>query len=258
MPASIQPIFENAHFHVVPHRKPVSDQTYACSLKTDELTAQYPTIMDVLHASKFNITPALSIRPLTDMFNAIAAAAETFDNPKQLFWLINATDERVSEANTTYSQGSYPHVHIVGGTLNADKQHILTEKSYTPDPKASAAALFDGNGRISPLAGTLQNDFMGLKTYELLDGYKETLEHFIITHPTSKDFQEFLNKAGDIGVNAVKNELLRILQPLIPQGGARVIYDEKFYPTGQFTLRIQGGDQKHKWFEKPQAAIQPV
>lgn len=239
MDARDHAIYENEAFSVGPHRKPVSPETYIAVLKK-EAQDQYPTFLDVLEQG--------GVRGLSAIFDAVAGAADKFsDDPNKIFWLINVTDDRVTDLNMTHSQGSYPHVHIVGGNLADDKLHVATEKTYTPQPKDD----FNEGFKAREDKFTKMDQMGPFTVYEVPEEYAESPHHIVVTSNEFENFKDFTENAGAQEVYYLKTLLHKYLTPEVPQGGARLINDDKFHPTGQFTLRIQGGDQQRRWFQKP-------
>ncbi len=211
-------LYKNDTFTVGPHRKVKSDNSYV-AVVNKKLADKYPTFMDILNAP--------DTKPLRDLFNAIAggmsahAKKHNVEESNDVFWLINVTDDRVTDKNNTHSKGSYPHTHIIYGPLPEDYEYayVLNERTYTPDTRAK------------------------------------------MTHgwPQFKNFQEFIQQADEEDYEGLKENLLYDLEWHIPRGGARLVCDE-FNSTqddcssggpGLFELRIQTGDQGHKWFERP-------
>lgn len=230
-------IYENAVYSVGPHRKPISDATYVSVLKKD-LEGVYPTFLDVVKTND---------KGLSALFNSIAGAAATFADPASVFWMINVKDERISDKNLTHSQGSYPHAHIVGGTLDEAKRHIATQKTYTPHPKDDFNKAF------------AQRDVLFVKlqeagpftVYSVPQPYAESDTHLVVTAERFNGFVDFADRVSDREIEQLRGLLKTHLAGEVDKGGARLVNDDKFYPTGMLTLRIQGGDQRQKWFELP-------
>ena len=241
-------IYANGLYAVGPHRKIVSSNSLVAVLKSKELEAQYyPTFLDLLEGED-------GIETLKRMFNAIAQGAKANGSNSEIFWLVNATDDRVTDKNTTYSQGSYPHAHIIHGPLPEDYkyEYILQEKTYTPLPRA------DFNEHLqSHLYSQDCTTPTGQKRYSIFnvpDDFAESPEHILIASPDFLNFMDFTARADELDYDVVRAALVAGAGALIGDGGARIVCDD-FNSPGVFTLRIQGGDQEHKWFERPQPSL---
>lgn len=248
-------VHENDLYAVGPHRKVVSPNSLVAVLRSKELEQQYPTFLDLLDGVQ-------GIANLKNMFNAIAAgvkenrARHGMTANSEIFWLVNATDDRVA-VNHTYSQGSYPHAHIIHGPLpeGYKYEYILKEKTYTPSPRA------DFNEKLQSTLhrcdGTLPANRPNQAKFRVIIGDGKNSESPFLTSVTSPDFLNFLDfatRAKDVHYDILLSHLKTSLGRMVRNGGARLICND-FNSPGIFMLRIQGGDQKHKWFERPQPAL---
>ena len=233
-------VLQNDTYVVGPHRKLLFDHAYISVPKKGEMESRYPTFMDIARED--------GCRALKDIFAAAAGAARTVsENNHSIFWLLNVTDDRVTPLNLTHSQGSTPHMHIVTGALPDGYRHIGEEEpSFTPRPRkdfqealAQRETLFTKMDQVGPFT-----------VYNVPEAYAESETHIVITADQFTDFVDFTERATDADYAALQTVLQTHLGAQIEKGGARLINDDKFRPAGSFTLRIQGGDQGHRWFEK--------
>ncbi len=226
-------VYSNDVFVVGPHRKAVSDETYI-SVPKKEIEEQFPTFMDVMEKG--------GAYGLAALFDSVAAST---GERSDIFWLINVTDDRVTEVNNTHAQGSYPHVHIVSGSLSDGFEQIASEKTFTPNPKEDFNKGFDNRKTVFTKLETVGR----FDVYEVPEEYAESERHVIVTAENFADFKDFVKNAGREDLYVLNGLLQKYLGEEIPKGGARLISDDKFHPTGAFTLRIQGGDQRQRWFQ---------
>ena len=241
-------IYANDLYAVGPHRK-LKSANSLIAVPHENFNEQYPTFLSMIESED-------GVQCLKKMFNAIATGAHNNGANSEIFWLINASDESMTAKNLTYSQGSYPHVHIFHGPLpeNYKYGYILEEKTYTPNPRA------DFNEKLQEyLCESNLSTPTGKESYCLFEVPEVFSEspypyHIHIVSPDFINFMDFTARADDIDYDLVRMSIVARMGKLVESGGARLICDD-FNSPGIFTLRIQGGDQKHKWFERPQPSL---
>jgi|GEM_PF-5890941 len=240
-------IYDNSLYSVAAHRKVESGQSLMAVLKDEALEAKYPDFLSLIQADE-------GAQNLKALFNAIAGAAKANGADNNVFWLANVTNDKTLQPNFTHSKEAHPHIHIIHGPLpdNYEHKYILQEKTYTPTPRV------DFNTRVqSIVAGKealIPSEDGDCTTYNLrayAHAYESGVHKMIVPHQYDS-FLDFAEKASDESYEGLRNNLQEVLPFLVHEGGARVICDD-FNSPGFFNLRIQGGDQEHKWFERPPA-----
>lgn len=238
-------IYANSLFVVKRHRKVVSDNSYIVAFPEENggLNHIYPTFPDLIDGD--------GGRNLKTLFDAAAKGTQKHSPGREIFWLINATDDRIANVNNTHSKGSHPHMHIIRGPLPENYEHgyILKEKTYTPSPRADFKAALQGFMKRHNITQTGENREFCIAI--LPDDVRESPTHITFFAPDFTDFVDFTERAGPFDYDALNAMLAGALKTIIPNGGARVICDD-FENAGIFTLRIQAGDQNHQWFKRPQ------
>lgn len=237
-------IYANDLYAVGPHRK-IKSANSLIAVTHEHLNEQYPTFLSMIESED-------GVQNLKKMFNAIATGAHNNGANSEIFWLVNATDDRITDKNLTYSQGSYPHAHIIHGPLpeNFKYGYILKEKTYTPSPrfdfKEGLQDLIASRGVI----GTSHSNAVLVVPPDLA----VSPLHMVIMMTKYLNFTHFNAHATDADYKALNDMICGQLRSMMPEGGARLVCDD-FNSPGILTLHVQSGDQKHKWFERLQPSL---
>ncbi|MBI4030402.1 MAG: hypothetical protein HY370_01890 [Proteobacteria bacterium] len=238
-------IYANSLFAVKPHRKVVSGNSYIVALREEDMSRAYPNFLKLIYDD--------GGQNLKLLFDAVAKGTQQGHSGRKIFWLINATDDQASDVNHTHSKESLPHAHVIRGPLpeNYKYGYILEEKTYTPSPRRDFKAELQAFMHQCDIAQTGETKISHIAA--LPDGIKESPHHLVFCAPDFLGFTDFVEHAEKADYAALNGFLSGSLSTYMHQGGARVICDD-FDDMGIFTLRIQAGDQKHKWFERPSIA----
>jgi len=235
-------IYANSLFAVKPHRKVTSANSYIVALRNEDFKAAYPTFLDLINQD--------SGQSLKTFFEAVAKGTAQRHSGREIFWLVNATDDSICDTNHTHSKESAPHAHVIRGPLPEDYKYgyILREKTYTPSPRNNFKERLQKY--MSDCDMTLADESKAIFPLPLMEGIKESPAQIAIAAPNFRDFLDFVERAEKLDYLTLNAILEGWLNKAVPDGGARIVCND-FEDMGIFTLRIQSGDQEHKWFERP-------